>query len=122
MSIAFVKKKRLTFHSEQLQRDVFIDELSDLTDDELRQLTVELESQIKYLRDDLAVLPESDSAHHHVRHKMGIARGYLQQCDIEKGLREAERPDGVAKLRSLLVAKLGEQETALLFKAAGFRV
>lgn len=119
MSIAFVKKKQLTYRSEQLCREVYIDELHDLSDEELRQLRAELEAQVRYLRDDFEILPDGDTARHHVRHKMGIARGYLSQCDIEASLRSQEVAAGVEVLKTLLVARLGEANTAELFKAAG---
>lgn len=122
MSIAFVKKKQLTYRSEQLCRDVYIDELHDLNDEELRQLRAELEAQVRYLRDDLEILPDGDTARHHVRHKMGIARGYLAQCDIESSLRGGEDLIGLAKLKALLAARIGEAEATQLFKASGLVV
>lgn len=122
MSIAFVKKKQLTYRSEQLGREVYIDELHDLSDEELRQLRAELEAQVRYLRDDMDILPEGDTARHHVRHKTGIARGYLQQCDIESSLRSSEETAGVTRLKALLTSRLGEAEATQLFKAAGLVV
>jgi hypothetical protein len=105
--------------SERLQREVYVDEMGDLTDTELQQLTVEADMQISDLREDHTALPENDVARHHVRHKIGIIRAYRQAARIEQEVRNQERTDKLAILREALIEKIGASETAALFKAAG---
>ena len=118
MSIAFIRKNQLLHRSERLGREVFIDELGELTDTELQQLIVEATVTIAELREDHSDIPDGDVARYHVRHKMGIVKAYRQAALIEQGVREAERNDKVAKLRDALIDKLGAAEAVALLRGA----
>ena len=106
-------------YSERLQREVYVDEMGDLSDTELQQLLVEADMQIADLKEDQVALPEGDVARFHVRHKIGIIRAYRQAARIERELRNQEQGNAMQRLRDALIAQLGASETAALFKAAG---
>lgn len=119
MSIGYIKKNNLLHHSDRLGREVFVDELGDLTDSELAQLIIEADHLIADLREDHRDLAEGDTARFHIRHKLTIVRTYRQAARIEAGIRETERNDKLRLLRDNLATRLGAGETAAMFKAVG---
>lgn len=87
MSVAYVQLKKYTLDSAQLGREVFIDEISDLTDDQIARLIAEANATIASIRDEQRDYPQDHHTTPGRRHRMMIWRAYRTQCNIEAELR-----------------------------------
>lgn len=87
MSIDYVKRKNLTLRSAMLGREVFIDEIADLTPDEITRLVAEANAAIEEGRDEQQDYPDDHPSNYGRRHRMMIWRAYRSQCQIETELR-----------------------------------
>jgi hypothetical protein len=111
MSLDYVRKNRLLLKSEVLSREVFVDELGDLSDYDLNRLVAEAEVTVKCLQEDHDTLEEGDINRIHVRHKRNVWKTYKQAALIEQRLRGI---DANERFYSLVVERIGIDEARAL--------
>jgi len=115
MSLDYVRKNRQLLKSEVLSREVFVDELGDLSDYDLNRLVAEAEVTVKCLQEDHDALSDDDISRIHVRHKRNIWKTYKQAALIEQRLRGI---DTAEKFYNLVVERIGIEEARALMAAA----
>jgi hypothetical protein len=115
MSLDYVRRNRQILASEVLQRDIFVDELGDLTDGDLNRLVAEAEITVKCLQEDHDALSDGDINRVHVRHKRNVWKTYRQAALIEQRLRGI---DNAEKFYSLVAERIGIEEAKALMNAA----
>jgi hypothetical protein len=117
MSLDYVRRNRQLLKSEVLARDIFVDELGDLSDYDLNRLIAEAEVTVKCLQEDHDALEANDENRIHVRHKRNVWKTYKQAALIEQRLRGIDTGE---RFYSLVVERLGIDEAReLLAKAKG---
>jgi hypothetical protein len=115
MSLDYIRRTRQILNSEVLAREIFIDEIADLSDSDLNRLIVETEITTKGLQEDQDSLDAEDPNRIHVRHKRGIWKGYKQAALIEKGLRNIDTGE---RFFQLVSKRIGAKEAEALMAAA----
>ena len=117
MSIEYVRRHRQPLSSDVLSRELFIDDLPDLTDSELDRLIAETEVIAKGLQEDHDFLAPEDPSRVHVRHKRNVWKTYKQAALIEKKMRGV---DATEKFYELVAERIGAGEAkALMAQAKG---
>jgi hypothetical protein len=115
MSLAYIRRTSQLFHSDVLDKSVFIDELPDLSDADLDSLIIEAEVSGKFNKEDYDELPEGDPSRIPMRHKISMRRAYLQQALIEKRLRGIDRQE---RFYDLVAKQIGKSEAEALMELA----
>ena len=117
MSLDYVRRTRQLLRSDVLGREIFVDELPDLSDGELNRLIAETEVTAKCLQEDHDTLEEGDINRIHVRHKRNVWKTYKQAALIEQRLRKI---DAGERFFELVADRIGrEQANALMESARG---
>ena len=117
MSINYIRDRHIILTSDVLERDVFIDELHDLSDDDLSRLIAEADVTVQCLKEDHDQLDTDDEGRVHVRHKRNIWKDYRQAAMIEKKLRGV---DTVDRFFDLVANRIGAgEDKALMAQARG---
>lgn len=115
MSISYVRKNRQVLASEILGRDIFINELGDLSDQDLARLIAEAEVTTASLKADHDELDPADEGRIHVRHKRNIFKTYHRAALIEQRLRGIDAGD---RFFDLVADRLGRDAATELRKQA----
>jgi hypothetical protein len=115
MSLNYIRRTNQLFHSDVLDKSVFIDELPNLSDSDLDSLIIEAEVTGKFNKEDYDELPKEDPSRIPMKHKISMRRAYLQQALIEKRLRGVDRQE---RFYDLVAKQIGKPETEALMKLA----
>ena len=113
MGIEYVLRTKQILTSDVLGRDVFIDEISDLSDHDLNVLAAETEVVAASLKVDHDELPPGDQNRVHIRHKRNIFKAYRQAAQIERKMRGI---DAAEKFFDLVAERIGFSEADALRK------
>jgi hypothetical protein len=115
MNLDYIRKNNLVFHSDVLNKSIFIDELPDLSDADLSRLIIEAEVSCRYLREDYKELSDNDPQRIPIKHKYSVRRAYRQQAEIENKLRGIDRQE---RFFDLVAKQLGNAEAKALMEQA----
>jgi hypothetical protein len=115
MSLDYIRRTNQLFHSDTLGKSIFIDELPDLSDNDLDRLIIEAEISGNFLAADYERLPDTDSSRVPLKHKMNMRRAYHQQALIEKHLRGVDRQE---RFYDLVAKQIGDAEARALMTLA----
>jgi hypothetical protein len=115
MSLDYIRRTNQLFHSDVLNKSIFIDELTDLSDADLNRLIIEAEVSGRYLREDYKELPDNDPQRIPMKHKYSMRRAYRQQAEIENRLRGVDRQE---RFFDLVAKEIGKAEAKALMEQA----
>jgi hypothetical protein len=115
MNPDYIRRAKQLFHSEVLNKSVFIDELPDLSDADLSRLIIEAEISCRYLREDYKELSDSDPQRIPMKHKYSVRRAYRQQAEIENKLRGVDRQE---RFFDEVARQIGKPEAQALMELA----
>ena len=115
MNSDYIRRTNQLFHSDVLNKSVFIDELPDLSDADLSRLIIEAEVSCRYLREDYKELSDSDPQRIPMKHKYSVRRAYRQQAEIENKLRGVDRQE---RFFDLVSKEIGKAEAKALMEQA----
>lgn len=115
MHLDYIRQNNLVFHSDVLNKSVFVDELPDLSDHDLNRLIIEAEVSCRYLKEDYKELPDSDPQRIPIKHKYSVRRAYRQQAEIENRLRGVDRQE---RFFDLVAKQIGKAEAKALMEQA----